>query len=560
MAWKPAHVLTAVAIFAVLFVLYSNVPSNPEDTQHTEDSIPVSGNSTGLSKDVDIGDADWIEANQLQTVDYLIITPSDYAENLQPLVTWKTQRGLVSTVETTESINEKYGGSDLAERIRNCIKQYHSEKNTAWILLAGGDELVPSRTVEITGPNVKSDYYYSNLDDNWALEPSGAVNIIDLNDWEAEVFVGRLPADNAAQMDSLVARIIEYERSPTVGPWMTHALFAGTFCTFNRDANGNNVFDGGDVEGFDTNRNHNWLKANILPADWTSTLLAEREGAVVTTYPCDGSLNEQTFTEAVNQGASIVMADAHGSEDGIFRSIFLTDQDGDKCFDSGSDAASSAPFISTHTQFDNGGKNSFFFLAACSTGTFTMGDCLTEYLVRTCGIGAIGSYKSANYDSRWYDGEHLGWFVQGLSTRFWEQLIVAGNNHPGMAFSLAKDDYSKDKVAMNGPGANSLDDAKALAQFNLMGDPEVPIWTNIPTQITADIDVDAAGVVSIKALDNGETLPGVTVTLTSPTYYVRAITNEFGETSLPLPSGAELEKITITLSKNHYLPYQKQLG
>ena len=284
-------------------------------------------------------------------------------------------------------------------------------------------------------------------------------------------------------MNKLVKTILDYEKNPPIGPWMTNALFAATFTNFDSDINANTILDENDYRGFDTNRNHNWLKDNVLPENWTSTLLAEREGIVQSTYHSDGKLDTSSFINGVNLGASIVMADAHGGPTGMSRTIFTNDVDQDGLFDYGVDSIDSESFLTTSSNFNTGGKNAFYWLAACQTGTFTTGTCLTEYLVRKCAIGCIGSYESAYYDPNWENYTHQGWFTQGLSTRFWERIFIDGINQPGKAFSLAKTDYIEDHIAMNGPDTNG----KTLTQYNLMGDPEVPIWTNIPLAIRPEI-------------------------------------------------------------------------
>ncbi|NHJ49559.1 MAG: hypothetical protein FK733_17345, partial [Asgard group archaeon] len=294
-------------------------------------------------------------------VSYLIITSNSLVDNIEPLAIWKTQKGLFSEIVTVENIEQEYSGFDTAEKIRNCIMEYHSNYNTKWVVLAGGEDHVPSRAVFVNDSLVYCDYYYSNLDDNWVVGTNGVATLIDDFDWGAEVYVGRLPADNGRQMNKLVERILEYEISPPIGPWMKNALFAGTFASFKADVNGNNIFDEEDMIEFDTNRNHNWLKTNVLPENWTSTLLAEREGVVVTNYTYDGQIETSSFIYEVNKGASIVMADAHGGPTGMARMIFTNDVDGDGLLDFGTDDFTSKLFLSTSSKFNTEGKNGFYW-------------------------------------------------------------------------------------------------------------------------------------------------------------------------------------------------------
>jgi hypothetical protein len=490
--------------------------------------------------------------------DYLIITTEPLAQCMEPLSNWKSQRGLYTIIETVENITENYEGSDTAECIRNCIIHYCDKYKTTWVVLAGESNNIPTRSVHAGSSIVSCDYYYSNLDDNWELETDGTATLVDANDWEAEVYVGRLPASTSSQMDSLVSRLIEYESNPPVGPWMQNAVFAGTFTNFNSDSNGNNILDDEDWLSFDTNRNHHWLIDNIFPTDWTCTVLGEAEGLCPSSYPYDLPLNQSTFIDAIDTGASIVMADAHGSPVGMYRSIFTDDIDGDLLYDSGQDTITSEAFLSGFSQFNTNGKYCFAFLAACATGSFAETYCLTEHITSTCGIGCIGASQSSYYDPDWYDGEHLGWMTQGLSTRVWEQILLEGNNHPGMALSLAKADYIADRDTLNG---KSYDNGLTMAQYNLMGDPEVPLWITIPEIITPEITMDnSTRRLSVKTLVNDQVTSDVIVTVVGSAFYYRCVTDENGEVLIQMPDLAQPEDFTVTVSKKHHLSYQESIG
>ncbi|MFX0017064.1 MAG: C25 family cysteine peptidase [Candidatus Hermodarchaeota archaeon] len=503
--------------------------------------------------------SDTTQISSLNDVDYLIITSELFNDDVQPLAIWKLQRGLIPAIKTVENISSTYEGEDEAECIKKCIQDFHENRNTQWVVLAGGRSHVPTRSVRVesaqapgTYDYVSCDHYYANLDDNWENNIDGIVSIIDYFDWDAEVYVGRLPADNNDQMRELVNRLINYERNPPVGSWMTRALFGGAFARFDSDDNDNNIFDEEDTAEFDANRNHNWLKTNIFPSDWTSVLLGETEGLKTTDFYVDRPLNEFNIIEEINNGVSTGMFDSHGSTTSMFRMIFTNDEDNDSLFDYGNDGYSNELLIDTTSEIDTEGKYGFFFLCACSTGTFARpGDCLSEYILRTAGIGCIASSGSAYYDSGWYNGEHGGWFTQGLSSRFWEQFFTVGGNQPGKAFIRAKIDYIDDFLRLNGREESSN---KTLIQYNLMGDPEVPVWTIIPSQLECSISNESTSTI-IATFSNDQTISHVTVTLLNSTYYWRGTTNKEGTITLPISSN-ELTNVTLTISKINFLPWQ----
>ncbi|MFX1511970.1 MAG: C25 family cysteine peptidase, partial [Promethearchaeota archaeon] len=331
-------------------------------------------------------------------------------------------------------------------------------------------------------------------------------------------------------------------------------LFGGAFARFDSDENHNNIFDEDDSPEFDANRNHNWLKSNIFPSDWTSTILGETSGVKTTDYYIDKALTESNVIEEINNGVSTGMFDSHGSSTGMYRMTFTYDNDNDSLFDYGTDSSSSSSLITTSSSIDTEGKYGFYFLCACATGTFaSSGDCLSEYILRTAGIGCIASSGSAYYDSGWYSGQHGGWYTQGLSSRFWEQIFKEGTNQPGKAFIQAKIDYGEDFLKFNGKEERTN---KTLIQYNLMGDPEVPFWTTIPIKLEYTI-LNEINLLVLKVFSIDQPIKHAVVTLNNSTHYYRGNTNIEGIISFPV-SLDEFNNLVLTISKINYLPHQER--
>ncbi|MFX0149824.1 MAG: C25 family cysteine peptidase [Candidatus Hodarchaeota archaeon] len=504
-----------------------------------------------------------LNANNIQkiapteSIDYLIITSESFFPLLQPFALWKVQRGLSVAIVTVEDIIKNYSGRDTPESIRNCIKDLYKTKNLQWVLLAGNDNHVPTRSVKTNGQTVICDQYYSILHDNWHYNSDETVSFIDYFDWETEVYIGRLPAENAMQMELLINRTLKYENSPPVGSWMKHALFAGAFASYKADVNQNDEFDNEDQPGFDANRFHNWLNTQIIPEDWSSTLLAEDEGINPSDSYYDKPLNEEIIAEEINKGATICNFDAHGSATGMFRYIFSNDEDKDGLFDQNQDDSYSTPFFTTSSSnINTEGKNGLYFLCACSTGDFDLsGVGLAEYVLYNCGIGCIASSRSAYYEAGWIERDHAGWRTQGLSGRFWKHLLEEKVAQPGKAFIEAKKAYVSDFISFNGPLEQNN---QTLIQYNLLGDPEVPIWTDIPSKLELDkIEDESYLILEVKS--NNQPVNDVTVTILNSTYNWVGMTNNTGQTIVPV-SSEDLDNLTLTLTKPNFLPYQEIAG
>ncbi|MFX1375711.1 MAG: C25 family cysteine peptidase [Promethearchaeota archaeon] len=511
----------------------------------------------------------------VESVDYLIITTSDFESALEPLAIWKTQRGIVSKIELISDINQQYSGKNGAEKIKNCISDYHNICNTQWVLLAGDENFVPTQYALCRegyiydGDVVCCDSYYTDLDNDWDSNDDyswGGEG--DEYDFEAEVYVGRLSANNENEMKNLVQRILNYENNPPVGPWMSHAIFAGTILQFDIDWNDDNVVDYGECDG---NRVNDYIET-LFPDNWTSVILAQTEGIKGSDNYSDDQLSYNSLKNNINQGFSIGNVFAHGSPQGMAIDKWTIDYDGDLLFD-----YTANPWEEGGTPIDvmlrenlidisfediapEDNKTGLLYFGSCSTGTFDVDyDCLAEKFLKTAAIGVIAASHVAWGEDQWYERDHGGWFIEGLGFRLWEQLLQ--HNHPGKALALAKADYVSDRNNSTEPNDYPKWEDKTLKQYNLLGDPEVPIWLAIPKQLNISIlqPVDDENVITLKVTADGDPVQGVTITYNKHnSLFWKGITNENGTVEVS-KSEVNINGKILTASKIGYLPYQETI-
>jgi hypothetical protein len=210
-------------------------------------SLYLSSNfsSIDLSKLPEIDTNSWYNPK----VEMLIITPDDedFINAVSPLVQWKNNKGLKTIILSNFS---EYSGRDDAERIRNMIKSYYERENIKWILLTGDaqENLIPIRNVYnpdvvIVGGDESeylswddyykpTDYYYADLNGSWDEDNDNIFgesaeynkNGIDEIEWTPEVYVGRLPAGSATELEIMVNKSLKYETAPNIGNWMNRML------------------------------------------------------------------------------------------------------------------------------------------------------------------------------------------------------------------------------------------------------------------------------------------------------------------------------------------------
>jgi len=228
-----------VSYYERMKVIVVNVPSGPSHIRRAK-CRKLSSDNARVKKLVDNPSETTsytAEVTPLLDRKYVIITNGDMFNAFQTLAAWKASRGLTTHVETIESIKATYSGSDLQEKIRNFIYYAHENWQTEYVLLGGdGDTVkgkrggpIPYRGVygkykTYLDKDIPCDMYYGALDGNWDDDGDGIYGEGDSllggtgdageeADFFAEVFIGRIPADNATEAYNQIYKIIAYESS-----------------------------------------------------------------------------------------------------------------------------------------------------------------------------------------------------------------------------------------------------------------------------------------------------------------------------------------------------------
>ncbi|MHA1775838.1 MAG: hypothetical protein DRO88_05870 [Promethearchaeia archaeon] len=513
--------------------------------------------------------------NLEQIVSYLIIAPDDYVESLQSLASWKSQKGEPALIMPVSEIISQYSGVDLAAKIKNCIENYYLHNQTKWVLLAGDVDEIPSREAyapedyPYDGDFVSCDSYYSDLDHDWDSNHNGIWGELDDGiDYHPEVYVGRLSGNSDEEIRQLAHRIVQYESTPPEGNWFGSTLMAGAQLFFDEDWDNDSEPD---YLGADYNRFTHYVDDTLLHGvvNGSRWFLGETEGLAPTNYPVNESLNEQNLIDALNSGFALGAIAGHGNPTAMYRTLFTQDYDGDGLFDRNGtdyyapavDETISIPFISTYSDYSSSISNlGFYYLGGCSVGTFNESqDCLTETILKTVGIGSIGGSQVVWGEDEWFERDFGGWYSDGLTYRFFEQLVTYGQ--PGAALAHAKEDYVIDRanpLYYNADRPYFPDwENKTLKQFNLMGDPEVRLWLDAPKHMNVSLD-NSPEFTDIQVNEsNGLPLANAIVTVTNQSSVLfKGLTAQNGSLRLEFNS-TKLANLNLTIYQPGFLPFQQ---
>jgi len=238
--------------------------------------------------------------------DYVIITLESLVSSVQPLVDWEVSKGRTVNVVTTTWINDNYTGYDLAEKMRNFLRDKYpsGEWGIEDVCLVGHYDDVPMRRCaqDVGYGSPEPDYYYAELSlpDNESWDADGDHQWgenSDPIDFTAEVNVGRIPWSNPATVESICSKSVAFENNGDPA-FKKNILLLGAFFWEDTD---NAVL----MEYKTDSSLHSWM------ADWTMTRMYE-EG--YSSYPCDQNLTNSNAVSEWSSGMySFVDWAGHGS-------------------------------------------------------------------------------------------------------------------------------------------------------------------------------------------------------------------------------------------------------
>ncbi len=420
------------------------------------------------------------ELNELwyeQKIEMLvIINDTSYLDAVTPLVEWKNYKG----VKTIALYNySDYEGRDKAEKIRNMIKSFYSSHNIRWVLLAGDadENLIPIRyvynpdTAEIEGESEYSnwdeyykptDFYYSDLSGTWddngngifgeSAAKSGSVDEIS---WIPEVYVGRLPANNPLELSLMINKTLNYEKAMNIGNWMNRMLLAGGISSYNPPE--------------DEARLTEYIWQNYVLSDMNFTHLTKTTSSFSPTAPPLlnqlGGLNNTSFRNNLNSGYSTIIFAGHGDP------TRFTDATSEN-FYSNTDALSST----------NINMPSLVYADVCTTASYDKGDdSIGERLIKQSNSGAIGYIGGIRVTWYFENDTNLEKLNRANAKLFWKEFFEEKKFQQGMALYESKVSYLNSDY-FNQPSVSTEQEweRKNLLAYNLLGDPEVDIYTNIP--------------------------------------------------------------------------------
>ena len=235
--------------------------------------------------------------------DFVIITLDSLTSYVTSLVNWETSKGRTVNVVTTDWISSNYNGYDLAEKMRNFLRDKYpsGEWGIEDVCLIGHYDDVPMRRCwqDVGYGKPETDYYYAELSlpDSQSWDADGDHQYgedSDPIDFTAEVNVGRIPWSSSSTVSDICQKSVDYEQNNDPN-FKKNILLLGAFFWPDTD---NAVLMEEKVD-------QPWM------SDWTMTRMYEDAQS---SYPCDYDLSYSNVLSVWSSGTfAFVDWAGHGS-------------------------------------------------------------------------------------------------------------------------------------------------------------------------------------------------------------------------------------------------------
>ena len=468
--------------------------------------------------------------------DYVIITPQSWESVWQPLIDWKTKKGVRARTYTLQDINSNYSGSHIYDKIKNFIIDANSTWGTMWFVLAGNIDTIPnapcygyvSTSPATTDNNIASTRFFEDFDD-WDKDGDGRYceYSADSPDFWADCYVGRAYVWNVEQADSFVSRILFYEKNipddyENKIMWWTEQLFGSS-------SNGGDWAD--IIEADLQNEGIDWL---------TYTEYYDDRG----TFPGD--------VEAINaqeQGYGWTIVLSHGD----YQEVMQGQWDGDDI---------TVTELRNYLDRPNGGRFGIHTGLCCMSGGYHEVDACYSSVWNGEQYGGVASIFNSEYG--W------GFDITDTDTSLYNFTLSYGLVYRFVFYTYVHNDWHIGEALANARDAHirfiTSDDAEkwCMIEYNLIGDPEMPVWRNQPKTLSVNhpstISPGSQSVtVTVKDANTSSAINGAIVCLMTDDQSVYAVdtTDATGSVSITInPADGDTIWVTATAYHQNYKPYE----
>lgn len=437
--------------------------------------------------------------------EYLIVTGAGFDTVFARLAAWKSQKGVPAAVRDIGWVISRYPGRDDAEKLRSYLKTV-PDSGCRYVLLGGDVSVVPYRKAfamncEWGGhpreDSLPCDLYFAALDGTWDANGNSVFGEIDDSvDLAPELAVGRAPCDRLIEAQAFVNKTLEYEAGTAAH---SNGLFFAEILWQNPYTD----------QGVHKNR----LDDLAFGGAFNLTKL----------YQSLGNETRESVLAAMRQGQNFLNHDGHGWID---------------VMSAGGGSANRLRTADADTLTN--ALHGVIFSIGCWTTAFDTVSIGEAFVVNPDG-GTVATIGNSSYG--WGSPGNPGFgYSDKFDDRFWHAVTRTDDYRLGDALGAAKARYAPYSHDRNVYRWHQY-------QLNLMGDPELAVWTRAPESLAVtgpEFIGPNPGRVLVTVRRAGAAVPGALVCLAGAGRYARTVANAAGEAWLDVPAGSGAMTLTVT--------------
>jgi hypothetical protein len=411
--------------------------------------------------------------------EYVVIVTPAYESYARQFADWKTRKGVPTSVFTTIWIQTQYNCVDLQQEIRAFLTDCR-DNGVEYVLIWGDDNIIAGRDAKISYSSYEEfppvDLYWSDINDTapgfdrwdsngngiWGEWGSGGDDV----DYHPDLFTGRASVNSASEAQLFVDKVLAYEqvgindrmntapKEMRVG-YTTELLWPGCWGSAGAE-----------------------IISAMVPAGWSEEKCYHSEGN-----------NSTIITHAmINAGPHHVYHASHGGPTGF--------------------SLPNGTYTTSHfmllTNIASGHLPAIWNSISCLIGHLDGYECMGDAWLASPEGGGFGAFN-ARYG--WGSPSNPG----GGASEILCQAIYSVHWNNGMNTLGAMHSMGRDQ--MNPAGNRVMD--WCVKNYNLFGEPELPLWTQEPEVLEASYPASISGTatVTVTVTADGSPVSGARVCL-----------------------------------------------
>ena len=446
--------------------------------------------------------------------DFIMITHDDFYEDAKDLADWKHKKGYMTDFVNLSDIGTS--ANDIKQYIQNAYDSWNPQPS--FVCLIGDAEFIPTSA---SG----TDLYYVTTDGS---------------DYYPDMFIGRIPADNAQQANVMIQKILNYEQNPpTLADFYENFAVAAYFQDDEQNGYETRRFVRTSEEVRDYLQSIDYIGERIYvtepyinPTNYNNGNYGNGEPLPPELLRANGFLwdgDADDILNAVNEGVFILNHRDHGFSTGW----------GDPYFDTGHIA-----------QLNNGELLPVVFSLNCQTGQFHSTECFCEEFVRKEGGGCVAIFGASRTSYSGYND----WLCRGFYDARWPDFDTEFGDDTELYTLGEMLNYGKVYMANTWGDPWGYEDI-TFEMFHLFCDPTLEIWTALPEDLDATYTMTSEEITVTVSGPSG-LVGGALVGISQESgFYARGVTDSTGKVTLSIIGGDIEEEVTLVASAHDYKPF-----